>query len=180
MRNEVCRRILSFLAVLASCSYSDAFADDYQQIALRCPQAYENCGAGIVGDDPATHCTWGQIVICEIPGPFGCLLHGKVTRAAGNLDTCFGAPPHESFFFPPDAPPLPGFSVTSSHLVCPGDVSGVVSVADGEVTFDDLLAVLEGWGSAVKEPSPVDLNSDSAVDNADLEVVIDNFGTQCR
>lgn len=53
---------------------------------------------------------------------------------------------------------------------CPADITG-----DGEVSFDDLLALLDGWGD-VCTPCTADLDCDSDVDLADLLVLLAAWG----
>ncbi|MCB0332776.1 MAG: hypothetical protein KDD55_04705 [Bdellovibrionales bacterium] len=174
-------RLKRFCFLLFLCLPQGLLAQDYQQIPINCPQGFTNCGAGMVGTDASTHCTWGGAYVCEIPGPFGsCLQRGYWVFGSGDLENCLGAPAHESLFFPPDAPPIEGFLVTSSHLICSGDTVGVNGYPDGKIGYDDLLAILSHWDEQVKSESPYDLNQDSEVGQPDLSLVLENFGTICE
>ncbi len=56
-------------------------------------------------------------------------------------------------------------------LACPADQTG-----DGVVDFDDLLAVLSGFGACDDPPCPGDVTSDGSVDFDDLLTVLGSFG----
>jgi hypothetical protein len=56
-------------------------------------------------------------------------------------------------------------------LVCPADQTG-----DGTVDFDDLLAVLSGFGECDAPPCSGDVTSDGTVDFDDLLTVLGSFG----
>ena len=58
---------------------------------------------------------------------------------------------------------------------CPADITGT-----GEVNVNDLLAVINAWGSCVSgQPCNADLNLDGSISVSDLLAVIDNWGA-CR
>lgn len=60
---------------------------------------------------------------------------------------------------------------------CIGDVDG-----DWDVDFDDLVALLAAYGSAIGDPqydSAADVNADGAVDFADLVAFLARFGDDC-
>jgi hypothetical protein len=56
--------------------------------------------------------------------------------------------------------------------ICPADITP--ASGDGEVNVDDLLAVINNWGTS--DSSTGDVNHDGVVNGADLAMVIDNWG----